>query len=563
MSDPIDELVALGQAAPSPAVFERALAAVRKSVGADAVLLVRGGSSDITILAAASPSLEISTNLVRTATPLILAAPRGRMVTKAFTFRDRAVQMLAVPCSGEATWLMVWIRAEGDALERATQLVRLAAASLPHESEGGEETARAALALIRSFSEPRKARLAGFCERARKLLGCDSVFLSRHTLRGWTVPACDPPPLPASRSALHETLLLAFSNHASEPAAAVFPGPDAHPSLPEICRLVECGSCAVIPCGEGWAILAAWKSGEPPAPESLPSALAPLAPLLPSLHGHRRSLHHRWRALPFDRKRLWGIGAGAFIVLMVFPFHLRVHAPVILEPSLRRFVAAPFDSVLKKVHVEAGTVVEKGALLAELDGKEVRERIAEIEAQAAAANLQSASDLAGSRFDQSALSALQAQRAGHELEVLRQREKDLQILAPISGIVIQGELDREEGAALKLGRSIMEVAPLDMMVAEVALREEDAAFVHPGQKVVVRLNALPSADIRATVKKVNPRAETRDGRNIFIAEAEIANPAAAFRPGMKGDAVVVADRLPLFWILFRKPWNTLRSWLFW
>lgn len=561
MSDPIDELIALGQASPSPATLERALAAIRKTVGADAVLVVRTGAGDITLLAAASPSLEISTNLVRTAAPLIIAAPRGRMVTKAFTFRDRAVQMLAVPCAGKATWLMVWIRAEGETLERAAQIVRLAAASLPHESGKDEGIARAALAMIRSFSEPRKARLSGFCERARTLLGCEQVFLAHHTLRGWTVPACDPPPLPASRSALHETLLQAFSNHA--PAPGIFPGPDAHPALPEVCRLIECGSCAVVPCCEGWAILAAWKAGEPPAAEFLQGTLAPLGPLLPSLHRHRRSLSQRWRSLPFDRKRLWGIAAGVLIVLMVFPFHLRVHAPVILEPSLRRFIAAPFDCVLKKVHVEAGAVVEKGTLLAELDGKEVRERIAEIEAQAAAANLQSASDLAGSRFDQSALSSLQAQRAGHELEVLRQRENDLQILAPIPGIVIQGELEREEGAALKLGRSIMEVAPLDTMIAEVALREEDAAFVRPGQRVAVRLNALPSAGIRATVKKVNPRAETRDGRNVFIAEAEIENPGSVFRPGMKGDAVVVADRLPLFWILFRKPWNTLRSWLFW
>ena len=553
--------MALGQAVPSPSVQERSLAALRKAVSADAVLLVRTGA-EIAILAAASPSIEISANLVRTAAPLIAAAPRDRSVTKKFTFRDQPVQMLAVPC-GDSCWLMVWIRAEGAALEAASRVVRLAAASVPVGSRETPPAAQAAVELVASFPLSRKARLGAFAGKARTLLGCEVVFLARHTLRGWTLPACDPPPLPASRSALHEALLLALSHSGHASAPAFFPSPGAHPALEEICRTIECASCAVVPAGEGWALLAAWKSGEPPAAEALSAALSPITPLLPSLSRHSRSLHQRWRALPFERRRLWAFGAAALLILLVFPFHLRVHAPVILEPSLRRFIAAPFDSILKKVHVEAGTIVQKGTLLAELDGKEVRERIAEIEAQAAAANLQSASDLAGSRFDDSALSALQAQRAGHELEVLRQREKDLQILSPISGVVIQGDLEREEGAALKLGRSIMEVAPLETMVAEVALREEDAAFVHPGQKVVVRLNALPSGDVRAVIKKVNPRAETRDGRNIFVAEAEIPNPDGEFRPGMKGSAVVVADRLPLFWILFRKPWNTLRSWLFW
>jgi len=149
------------------------------------------------------------------------------------------------------------------------------------------------------------------------------------------------------------------------------------------------------------------------------------------------------------------------------------------------------------------------------------------------------------------------------LEVLRERERNLRILAPIAGVVIQGDLEREEGAALKLGHSIMEIAPLDTMVVEAALREDDAPFVHAGQTVTVRLNALPSRDIRAVIKKVDPRAETRDGRNVFIAEAEVPNADGNLRPGMKGNAVIVAERMPFFWILFRKPWNALRSWLFW
>lgn len=562
MNDQIDEILSLSRAHPSPQAQERSLAALRKSISADAVLLV-AIDKDIAILAAASPSLEVSSNLIRTAAPALIGAPRTESFVKKFTFRDQTVQMLAVPCGSDANWLIVWIRAEGSQLASALQIARLAAPSIPLQQTAHPSTAQAALSLLSAFSEPRKSRLAKFASEASKLLGSDRLFVARHSLWGWRVVASSPPPIPASRSALHESLGQAFSLVPSTSGPLLFPAPEAHPALAEICRLTETSASAAIPAGESWALLATWRSSEPLSSSSIETALSPLFPLLPAIHHPTRSHLQTWRALPTRKRGFWLLAAAAIAVIMLLPLHLRVHSQVILEPSLRRFIAAPFDSVLKKVHVEAGAAVFSGTLLAELDGKEVRERIAEIEAQAASANLQSAADLAGSRFDDSALSSLQAQRAGHELEVLRQREKDLLILSPINGIVIQGDLEREEGAALKLGRSIMEIAPLDAMVAEVALREEDAAFVHQGQKVTVRLHALPSADIRATIKKINPRAETRDGRNIFIAEAEIPNPKGEFRPGMKGDAVVIADRLPLFWILFRKPWNTLRSWLFW
>jgi hypothetical protein len=86
MPEPIDELAALSEAAPSPSAQERALAALRKLLQADAVLLFQLGK-EITMLASASPSLEISMNLIRTAMPALAAAPRDTTFTKKFVFR--------------------------------------------------------------------------------------------------------------------------------------------------------------------------------------------------------------------------------------------------------------------------------------------------------------------------------------------------------------------------------------------------------------------------------------------------------------------------------------------
>ena len=563
MSDPIDEFTTLSQAAAASSVQERAVTVLRRLVRADAVFLIQTGT-EVKLLASASPSAEISANLVQTVSPLLAGSSHSRTLSKKFTFREQSVEMLAVLCPGGNVWLVVWLRAEGAALETASQIVRLAASGIPLNNKVAEPVGRAAIALIGAFSRPEKNRLETFAGEASLLLGSGASFLSRRTMRGWKLAASSPHQLPASRSALHEALLQASSNVTNGSFSNFFPDGNSHPALAEICRLTESKSCAVVPMGEGWVLISAWKCDVPPSLREFEEALAPLAPILPALYKPPHSMLLRGRSLLQPRRnRVWAFLSLLVTGAMFIPIPLRIHSPAILEPSLRRFISAPFDCVLEKVHVESGTLVKKDVLLAELDGKELRERIAEIEAQAASANLQNASDLAGSRFDESALSSLQAQRAGHELEVLRHREKALKILSPIAGVVIQGDLKREEGSALKLGHPIMEVAPLDKMVAEVAVKEEDVFYLHPGQKLTIRLHALPSVDIHTTIKKVNLRAETRDGRNIFVAEAEIKNQDGLLRPGMKGDAVIKAEKLPLFWVLFRKPWTTVRKWLFW
>lgn len=561
MSDPLDDFLALRENTHLPSTLGNALAALRKLVSADAVLLVET-SSAVLLVASASPSQEISENLMRTAAPMLQEAPRKTLIVKKFTFREQSVQMLAESCGNTSSWLVVWSRCPDSDLDTIAPIVRLAAQCLPMESSREAAPSSAALKIISSFLQPKLVRMNQFAEEGKALLGGKNLYVARRKFRGWHIEGSAPAPAPAPRSFLHESLLFALSAHGADKIPTLHPAQNSHPSLAEICRITHSNYSAVIPAGENWALIATWDSPSPPEDATLP-ALAALFPLLPPLHRFSHRWSTSWKNIWLFRRPLWTAFAIAVVILLLMPFHLRVYAPAILEPSTRRFIAAPFDCILNKVHVEAGDIVAIGSLLAELDGKELRERIAEIESQSAAANLQSASDLANSRFGESSLSALQAQRAGHELEVFKERERNLKILSPIAGVVIQGDLEREEGAALKLGRSIMEIAPLDTMVVEIAIREEDAAFVHHGQKISLLLHALPSENIEALISKVNPRAETRDGRNVFIAEATITNQTENFRPGMKGEAVIIADRMPLFWALFRKPWNAVRSWLFW
>ncbi|CAN5758520.1 hypothetical protein BH11VER1_BH11VER1_25380 [soil metagenome] len=562
------ELATFRKEMPSRENRERFLACLRKLLSADAAILVRYGNAR-EILGCAAPSEAIAENLVQSAEVAISQSPKDKALIKKFTFRDQQVHLIAVPCDPAPVWLLVWLRPSETSFEPLTQIARLAAGFLPCAEKEGDTTAtlpHAVLGLLTAATDTSRSRdqqLADFTSHLARVLNCETLYLAQRKWSGWSLQSAAPHAIPNHRSALFQTLLLAVrdSQHVDEPVT--WPEDSDFSALGEMARLHESVGVATIPMGAGWMVLAVWKN-EAPSHEALTAMTRPLVAILHALN--RSDFQHAmksWKKEPLLKRRWWFLALVGVIVLMLTPFHQRIHAPLILEPAVRRYIAAPFDSVLKKVHVTTGSLVTKGQLLAELDDREIREKAAELEAQAGAANLQSATDMAASNFAESAVSALQAKKFGHELEVLRQHEKNLQILSPIDGILVTGDLERSQGAALKLGRPILEVAPLDKMFVEVAVREEDIPYVRTGMNVIVHVHALGGRKYETELSKIQLRAETRDGRNVFISEAEISNSDGDLRPGMKGEAIIIADHTPLFWSLFRKPWNTLRGWLFW
>lgn len=544
---------------PSPKALQEFAEALRSLTKADAVLLVDPVSKNL--LANASPSAEIAQNLVSSAASTLAKAAADAPVSQKFNFRNRAVHLHAIPCqpAGAAAWLMVWARGETGDLDLRFAIAQMALSYLPGSQKKGPAPIFELLGSITHENQ------SGFVEALARILDCSQVLLARKSWKGLKLTASSTN-LPDPRSPLHHTLVLVAKSIEGEPVC--YPEQDpADGALAEVARLYECDSLAVIP-SDDWLLFAGWSEGAGPYKRGLDLAqiqefTTPLFPLLSQRQRAGRRLGHFWSQQPVARRAILLTALVAAVVLMAFPFPLRIHSSATLEPTLHRFVAAPFDAILKKVHVGTGDMVKAGQLLAELDDREIKERTAELQAQAASANLQGASDLAEANFNQSAVSSLQAERVQHELEVLRYRQGNLQVLSPISGMVIEGDLERSEGAALSLGRPIMEVAPLDKMVIEAALREDDVAYARPGQNITVRLHAFPGETFQSKITRIQPRAETRDGRNVFVAEAEIGNPDSRLRPGMKGEAVILAEPAPLIWILFRKPWNTVRGWLFW
>jgi multidrug efflux pump subunit AcrA (membrane-fusion protein) len=145
--------------------------------------------------------------------------------------------------------------------------------------------------------------------------------------------------------------------------------------------------------------------------------------------------------------------------------------------------------------------------------------------------------------------------------LLESRIKHLDIQSPEAGIVVSGDLERTQGTPVKAGQALYEIAPLDRMIVEIEVRDEDVANINVGQNVTVKLDAYPDKTWKGAIERIHPRSEIRDSNNVFIAEVHLAQNGEALRPGMKGSATITTTSHTLLWIMLHKAWYTGLKWV--
>jgi multidrug efflux pump subunit AcrA (membrane-fusion protein) len=276
------------------------------------------------------------------------------------------------------------------------------------------------------------------------------------------------------------------------------------------------------------------------------------------------------RALRRGRQAMgsWKTKAAALLVclllgLLAIPVPYKIRCDAQIQPVTRRFVAAPFDATLEKALVSPGDVVTEGQVLARIDGREIRWELEEVIAEHSRVGKKRDSALAAHKVAEAQLAKLEMERLELRTQLLEHRIRHLEVKSPRDGIVVSGDLEKAEGAPVTIGQTLFEIAPLDRMVVEIAVPEEEVSYVEPAQQVSLRLDAYPHQAWTAEIAKVDPRAEVRDDDNVFIAEFELENPGGMLRPGMKGRTRITAAPRALAWNLFHRPWEKLLQMMGW
>ena len=249
--------------------------------------------------------------------------------------------------------------------------------------------------------------------------------------------------------------------------------------------------------------------------------------------------------------------------LMAVPMPYRVKCECQIQPTQRRFVAAPYNGILEKSLVEVGEVVTKDQVIARLEGRQLRIELAGIEAEFEGARRRRDSSLAMREIAQSQIVKSEMNRLAAQTQMLNNRIKDLEVRSPIDGVIVSGDMDKAQGAPLEMGQNLFEVAPLKTMVAEIGIPEAEIQYVKCDDSVTLKINSFPFGKWSGEVKQIHPSTEIIGGETVFVAEVEIDNASGELRPGMEGSAKISTRWSPLGWNLFHSAWESLRYWTIW
>jgi HlyD family secretion protein len=246
---------------------------------------------------------------------------------------------------------------------------------------------------------------------------------------------------------------------------------------------------------------------------------------------------------------------------------IRAEASGLIEPIRLVEVKSKVSGEVQSIAVETGDEIQQGALIAQIDPRDVRNayeqaaadqelaraRVATTAAQRrraeqlAKAGVLSAQDLETTQLEETNAKA-QLLKAQTNLELASEKTADVTIRSPIAGTVIektveQGQIIASASGNVSGGTTLVKMADLAIVQARALVDEVDIGRIEPGQPAVVTVEAYPGRTFRGVVAKIEPQAVVDQNVTMFPVLVRLENPERLLKPGMNSEvAIEIADR---------------------
>jgi len=219
------------------------------------------------------------------------------------------------------------------------------------------------------------------------------------------------------------------------------------------------------------------------------------------------------------------------------------HATTTLTSDADAPVAARVGGEVTEIFVEEGDRVVQGQVLARLDGERLK-----LEMEQAKANLEKTSreyqryinlherGLVSSAAFEDMQFELDGLRATYELK--RLNYEYTYIRAPIAGVVAAREI--KLGQHLNAQETTFRVTDTSQLVAHLKIPQTELARITAGDDAEIRVDALPDDVFVATIARISPTIDLRNGT--FRATAYVDNTAGLLAPGMFGRFDIAYER---------------------
>lgn len=202
-------------------------------------------------------------------------------------------------------------------------------------------------------------------------------------------------------------------------------------------------------------------------------------------------------------------------------------------------------------------------MLAQLDERELKWQLSGLQADRSKALKKRDAHLAAGETAAAQIARLEIEHIKVKSELLQYQSQHLDIRTSIAGLVLVGDLQKEEGVSVKRGQKLFEIAPLDYVLVEIAIPADEIRHYQDGMPVAVQLESFPDTVWEMPLTRLFPSSVVRDGENVFLGEIKLDNPNGLLRPGMRGRANLNVGSKPLIWVWLHKPLAKINEWLFW
>jgi HlyD family secretion protein len=244
---------------------------------------------------------------------------------------------------------------------------------------------------------------------------------------------------------------------------------------------------------------------------------------------------------------------------------LRVEAAGQIEPVRLVEVKSNAGGEVLNLLVDTGDEVERGALLAQIDPRDVRSSFnqarADLEVARAslatreaqlrrAVELREANIMTVQEFEMADLDVANARaqliRAETNLELAEERMGDITIRAPITGTVVAkfveaGQIVQSATGNVSGGSPMLTMADLSEVQVRTLVDQTDIGNIHIGMIARVTVDAYPGRSFTGSIAKVEPQAVVEQNVTMFPVIIRLENPERLLLPGMNADVQVTVQ----------------------
>jgi HlyD family secretion protein len=259
---------------------------------------------------------------------------------------------------------------------------------------------------------------------------------------------------------------------------------------------------------------------------------------------------------------------GAPEVALAERRNLEINAEAVglIEPIRIVDVKSKASGEVLRLMVETGDNVDRGALLAEIDPRDVRNGLAQAQADLDVAEarhrtskaqrqrgveLRKANVITEQEYEAAELDEANANtqlvKARTNLELAQERMNDVRTTSPISGTVIPktvevGTIIASASQTVPGGTTLLQMADLSEMQVRTLVDETDMGKITAGMSARVTVSAYPNRNFMGTVLKIEPQAVVEQNVTMFPVLIQLDNRERLLRPGMNAEVAIEVAR---------------------